>query len=76
MIITKKKLEELIKKAQNEAVYNVRKEQIAEKRHRELEEAIDDLYDSVSELETEVQAIKATLSKLENKKPTKTVINE
>ena len=76
MIITKKKLEELIKKAQNEAVCNVRKEQIAEKRHRELEEAIDDLYDSVSELETEVQAIKATLAKLENKKPTKAVINE
>ena len=76
MIITKKKLDELIKKAQNEAVCNVRKEQLAEKRHKELEDAIDDLYDSVSELEMEVQAIKATLSKLENKKPTKTTINE
>ena len=76
MIISKKKLDELIKKAQNEAVCNVRKEQLAEKRHKELEDAIDDLYDSVSELEMEVQAIKATLSKLENKKPTKTAINE
>lgn len=76
MIITKKKLEELIRNAQNEAVDRAVEEQLQEKRRRELEETIDELEDSVSDLEMEVQAIKATLSKLENKKPTKTVINE